>query len=878
MGDICIDGEKQLIFRSKYSSVSIPEHVTLPEFVLGDAGAYADNVAVVEASTGKSYTYREVVRETSRFAKALRLLGLRKGNVVVVALPNVALYPVVALGVMAAGGVFSGVNPLAVPAEIAKQVGDSEARFIVADKLAHDKVKDLGVPVILIGGDQAVGAVAWDDLLQATDRAGTSHHEEKKVSPGDLCALPYSSGTTGCSKGVMLTHRNLVASLCSTLFCCGEEMVGQVTTLGLVPLFHIYGITGIFCATLRSKGKVVVMERFELRAFLHALIAHEVDFAPIVPAIMLAMVKSPITNEFNLEKLKLKSVMTAAAPLAPELRAAFEAKFPGVQVQEAYGLTEHSCITLTHGDPRKGHGNAKKNSVGFILPNMEVKFVDPNTGRSLPENTPGEVCVRSQCVMKGYHKNKEETERTLDREGWLHTGDIGYIDDDGDLFIVDRMKELIKYKGFQVAPAELEAILLCHPSVEDAAVFSLPDEEAGEIPAACVVVGRDAKESEDDIMGYVASSVSTYKRVKCLRAHGAGRSSSEGPESRWAAAPLSDGPGFDTDAFNPINSIAGSTHAEETTVGQTAAEAVQDRRKGGLGWPKLAHMVGRNDILGPRPLDLLCQKLMRSIDSAGEGNKKSPVFPSSGFSQKLVFRLIWCSKPGTNRKTGRFTMDWTSKMPFSFDWETLALLHGEETEVSKSAQELESKIGSGIGSGNGSLYLSAGDVCSSPKVGCCSFKSSVSASDSTSNATRKIPELNFESIGGFLVNQNKNKDLARVHISEASPAVMSAEGTKEPVISLRLGKRTYFEDPCMRNNIKSSYFPASSPLSTTSVKKSRVYRQNLLRAYCQVEGCNIDLSASKDYHRKHRVCESHSKSPKVVVAGQERRFCQQCSR
>ncbi|THU51963.1 hypothetical protein C4D60_Mb06t36620 [Musa balbisiana] len=258
--------------------------------------------------------------------------------------------------------------------------------------------------------------------------------------------------------------------------------------------------------------------------------------------------------------------------------------------------------------------------------------------------------------------------------------------------------------------------------------------------------------------------------------------------------------------------------------------------------------------------------------------KRSPVFPSSGFSEKLVFRLIWCSKPLTNRKTGRFTMDWTSKMPFSFDWETLELLNGEETEISKSAQELKSKIGSSIGMGNGSLQLSGGDMCSSSKVGYCSFKSSISASDSTSNAMRKIPELNFESVGGFLVNQNKNKDLARVDISETSPAVVSAEGTKEPVITLKLGKRTYFEDPCMRNNIKSSYFPASNPLSTTSVKKSRVYQQNLLRAYCQVEGCNIDLSTSKDYHRKHKVCESHSKSPKVVVAGQDRRFCQQCSR
>jgi 4-coumarate--CoA ligase len=166
------------------------------------------------------------------------------------------------------------------------------------------------------------------------------------------------------------------------------------------------------------------------------------------------MVKSPVADEFDLSGLALRSVMTAAAPLAPDLLAAFQNKFPGVQVEEAYGLTEHSCITLTHaggGDPHKDPVQiAKKNSVGFILPNLEVKFIDPDTGRSLPKNTPGEVCVRSQAVMQGYYRQKEETERTIDDKGWLHTGDVGYIDDDGDVFIVDRIKELIKYKGFQV--------------------------------------------------------------------------------------------------------------------------------------------------------------------------------------------------------------------------------------------------------------------------------------------------------------------------------------------------------------------------------------------------------------------------------------------
>ncbi|KAJ8773667.1 hypothetical protein K2173_005913 [Erythroxylum novogranatense] len=511
-------GDHENIFRSRYPAVPVPDNVTLPDFVLENAELYADNVAFVEAETGKSYTYREVIRDTKRFAKALRSLGLRKGHVVVVVLPNVAEYAIIALGIMAAGGVYSAANPAAHESEIKKQVEAAGAKLIVTNQLAHAKVKSLELPVIVLGDTKVSNAMNWKELLTAAERASDNKlvYEEDEVKQTDLCALPFSSGTTGLSKGVMLSHRNLVANLCSTLFSVGPELVGQVTTLGLIPFFHIYGIAGICCATLRNKGKVVVVNRFDLRTFLNTLITQEVTFAPIVPPIILQLVKSPIVEEFDLSKLKLRAVMTAAAPLAPELRNSFEKKFPGVQVQEAYGLTEHSCITLTHGDQGTEHGIAKRNSVGFILPNLEIKFVDPETGRSMPRNTSGEICVRSKCVMEGYFNNEEETARTIDREGWLHTGDFGYIDDDGDIFIVDRMKEIIKYKGFQVAPAELEAVLLTHPSVEDAAVVPLPDDEAGEIPVACVVMSKDSKESEEDIIRFVASNVTYYKKVRVV--------------------------------------------------------------------------------------------------------------------------------------------------------------------------------------------------------------------------------------------------------------------------------------------------------------------------------------------------------------------------
>ncbi|KAJ1441444.1 AMP-dependent synthetase/ligase [Sesbania bispinosa] len=505
--------EEEHVFRSQYSPVPIPDNVTLPEFVLQHAELYADKVAFVDAVTGKGITYNEVVRDTQRFSKALRSLGLRKGQVVIVVLPNVVEYAIVALGIMAAGGVFSGANPASHVSEIKKQAESADAKLIVTNSTNYEKVKGLELPIIVLGDELVGDAMNWNKLLEAADKAGDDVMKEP-IQQNDLCAMPFSSGTTGMSKGVMLTHRNLVANLCSTLFGVGPEMIGQVTTLGLIPFFHIYGITGICCATLRSKGKVVVMGRFELKTFLNALITHEVTFAPIVPPIILGLVKNPIVDEFDLTKLKLQAIMTAAAPLAPELLVAFEHKFPGVVVQEAYGLTEHSCITLTHA--QNGLRNPHKNSVGFILPNLEVKFVDPDTGRSLPRNTPGELCVRSQCVMQGYYKQVDETAQTIDKNGWLHTGDIGFIDDEENVFIVDRIKELIKYKGFQVAPAELEAILLSHSSVEDAAVVSLPDEEAGEIPAASVVLCPGARECEEDIMNYVASNAAHYKKVRVV--------------------------------------------------------------------------------------------------------------------------------------------------------------------------------------------------------------------------------------------------------------------------------------------------------------------------------------------------------------------------
>ncbi|KAG6651333.1 hypothetical protein CIPAW_06G103500 [Carya illinoinensis] len=460
------------IFRSRFLAVLVPDDITLPQLVLQDAEVYADKVAFVEVVTRKEVTYSDVVRN-QEFAKALSSLGLSKGHIAIVA-----------WGITVAGGVFLDANPTTHASEIKKQVEAAEAKLIVTNGPNYEKVKGLRLLVIIHGEELIEGAMNWNKLLKAANRASTNITKED-VHQTDLCALPFSSGTTGLSNGVKLTHRNL---------CVGPYMVGQVTTLGLIPFFHIYGIIGICCATLRNKGKVV-----------------EVTFAPIVPPIILQLVNNPIVEEFDRNMLKLWVIMSVASPLALELLTAFENKFPGVHVQK------HSCITLTLVNPETGSWLTKKNSVSYILLNLEVKFIDLETGRSVPKNTTGEIYVRSQCVMQGYYNNNEETAQIIDDKAWLHTSDIGFINEEEDVFVVDRIKELIKYKGFQVALIEHEAILLTHPSIEDTAIVLPPDKEAGEIPAASVVVTPSATENAKDVIDYVASNVAHYKKVRMVQ-------------------------------------------------------------------------------------------------------------------------------------------------------------------------------------------------------------------------------------------------------------------------------------------------------------------------------------------------------------------------
>jgi acyl-CoA synthetase (AMP-forming)/AMP-acid ligase II len=304
----------------------------------------------------------------------------------------------------------------------------------------------------------------------------------------------------------MLTHYNLVANLRQMEGL--DYFAGSDVLLCVLPLFHIYGLVVVLNMGLYLGATVVMMPRFDLELFLSLIQKYRVTLSHIVPPIVLQLAKNPVVGNYDLSSLT--TIFSGAAPLGAELSIECMQRI-GCQIRQGYGMTETSPVTHSSpADPAK----MKLGSVGTAAPNTECKIVTPGTEVELGPNQEGEICVRGPQIMKGYLNNDTATARTIDSEGWLHTGDIGYADENGHFFVVDRVKELIKYKGFQVPPAELESILLSHPAVGDAAVIPCRDDEAGEIPKAFVVKRADI--TAEELMEFVAARVAPHKKIREL--------------------------------------------------------------------------------------------------------------------------------------------------------------------------------------------------------------------------------------------------------------------------------------------------------------------------------------------------------------------------
>jgi acyl-CoA synthetase (AMP-forming)/AMP-acid ligase II len=473
-------------------------------FVLEAAEGRGDKPALIDGPSGRTVTYAELAGGARALAAGLASRGFGKGDVLAVHMPNLPEYAIAFHGVASAGGKCTTVNPLYTAGELAHQLSDSGAKILVTVPpfldVANEAAAKAGVGDVFVVGE-AEGARPITELL-----GDPADAPDVDIDPGsDLAVLPYSSGTTGLPKGVMLTHRNLVANLVQVQDVFPIEP-GD-TLVGVLPFFHIYGMTVIMNQGLRAGATIVTMPRFDLEQFLGLIAEHGVTRAYVVPPIALALAKHPAVDESDLSSIR--TIMSGAAPLGAEL-AQQVAERVGTSVIQGYGLTETSPVTHVNTPDEN-----KPGTIGQPLADTECRIVDPESGEDVDEGERGELWIRGPQVMAGYLNNEEATAATIDDDGWLHTGDIAVRDSDGYYSIVDRLKELIKYKGFQVAPAELEALLITNPEVSDVAVVGVPDDEAGELPKAYVVPAGDGIEP-DELMDWVGEQVAPQKRIRLV--------------------------------------------------------------------------------------------------------------------------------------------------------------------------------------------------------------------------------------------------------------------------------------------------------------------------------------------------------------------------
>jgi acyl-CoA synthetase (AMP-forming)/AMP-acid ligase II len=497
-----IKNDQQPIFHSPYPTIEISD-VSLVPHVLRCALEFGDKPALIDGPSGRTITYKQLVSDVRHAAAGLAQRGFSKGDVFAIFSPNLPEFAVAFLSATSIGGIITTINPLANARELADQLRDSKATHLVTIpqllNTAREAATEAGSPHLWVFGE-AEGATPFSTLLENEGEPPVVEINPRE----DLAVLPYSSGTTGLPKGVMLTHYNLVAH--DEVIDGTAPLTSDDVLIAILPFFHIYGMSVIMNAGLSRGATIVTMPRFDLDQFLQLLQDYRVTCAYLVPPIVLALAKHPLVDNYDLSSLQ--TICSGAAPLGADFTRACAERL-GCAMNQGYGMTEASPVTHV------GSGEwVKDGSIGVCVRNTDARIVDPETGRTLGINEHGELWVRGPQVMKGYLNRPDATAATIVEDGWLRTGDIAYVDEDGYFFVVDRLKELIKYKGYQVAPAELEAILLSHPAVSDAAVIGCVDEEAGEIPKAFVVTKSDVEPGE--ILAYVAERVAPYKKIRLL--------------------------------------------------------------------------------------------------------------------------------------------------------------------------------------------------------------------------------------------------------------------------------------------------------------------------------------------------------------------------
>ncbi|CAG5183837.1 uncharacterized protein ALTATR162_LOCUS10777 [Alternaria atra] len=513
---------------SQYPSLPIPD-VDLWAFLFErkDRPYADDKVIYFDPYTKRSYTYTQVRDAAINFGKGLKSLwDWQKGDVLALYTPNCIDTPAITWGCHWAGGVLSPANPNYTVEELAFQLKDSGAKALVTQlpyiKNAQEAAKQVGIPLdrVIVMGDQKDPSYKVKHFTSIVNTAGTSRWRRTKASnpSEDLAFLVYSSGTTGHPKGVMLTHRNIVAN--TMMIKAGEAGKLQPTggptgegdkLLAFLPFFHIYGLTCLIHQSLYSGLQLVVMPKFDLEDFCKFIQELKITFAYVVPPIVLLLSKHPLVSNYDLSSIRMMN--SGAAPLTRELVEAVYGRLK-IPVKQGYGLSETS--PTTHTQPWEDW-NKTIGSVGKLLPYQTAKYMSPEE-KEMAVGEVGELWIKGPNVFKGYLNNPEGTAHAKTADGYFKTGDVGYQDKDGNFFITDRVKELIKYKGFQVPPAELEGILVSHPKINDVAVIGVySKDDASELPRAYVVPKDGLGKTDEDakeIIDWLSAKVAHHKRLR----------------------------------------------------------------------------------------------------------------------------------------------------------------------------------------------------------------------------------------------------------------------------------------------------------------------------------------------------------------------------
>ena len=421
----------------------------LPDLVLAAAAARPDRAALVDAGGGAVVAYSVLASRIDRVAAGLAAGGFRPGDVLAVLAPNVPPWAGLALGAMRAGGAVTGVGPGATDADLARQLALTSAAVLITTPSRLPATRPAGVREVLVLGDAPAGVRPVTDLL-----ASPAPAPEVTLDPARPALLPCSSGTTGLPKAVVLTHANLAAGVAQVGF--GLGLTPDDVVLGPAPYAHVMGFVGALAAPLAAGATVIMLPRFELPALLTAIERHRVTVLVVPPPVAAAVAAAPRTADLG----SLRLVVCGGAPLTPELQGRLADRLPGVVVAQGYGMTE-TTLAIPIPDPRTG---TPPGSAGRLAPGTELRVVDPDTRLDQGPGQPGELWVRGPQVTPGYLGDPAATAALFAGGGWLRTGDLGLVDQDGYVVVIDRLKELIKVNALQVAPAELEALLLTPPT------------------------------------------------------------------------------------------------------------------------------------------------------------------------------------------------------------------------------------------------------------------------------------------------------------------------------------------------------------------------------------------------------------------------------